>query len=124
MRSSSGHNTCVPNHPESSTLYTLWVLLCLGKKTKNKKPLCGFFGFFLSTRFVHALQSSVKSYLEIENLIGLGGVFNSKLDFWVLLKKGNFYFLLVLLFLDKYFINFSHGPKETSPTLKFESCNQ
>jgi len=40
-RSSSGHNSCVPNHPETSSLYTLWVLLCLRKK--NKKPLCGFF---------------------------------------------------------------------------------
>jgi hypothetical protein len=30
--SSSGHNTCVPNHPATSTLYTLWVVLYLGKK--------------------------------------------------------------------------------------------
>jgi hypothetical protein len=43
-RSSSGHNTRVPNHPETSSLYTLWVLLCLGNK--KKKPLCGFFDFF------------------------------------------------------------------------------
>jgi Na+/melibiose symporter-like transporter len=34
------------------------------------------------------VHSSVKIYLEIENLIGLGGVFNNKLDLWVLLKKG------------------------------------
>jgi hypothetical protein len=31
--SSSGHNTLVfQNHPETSTLYTLWVVLYLGKK--------------------------------------------------------------------------------------------
>jgi hypothetical protein len=59
-----------------------------GKNKKNKKPLCGFFDFFFPTRFVRALHSSFKFYLEIENLIGLGGVFNSKLDLWVLLKKG------------------------------------
>jgi len=69
---------------------------------------------------VHALQSSIKIYLEIENLIGLGGFFNNKLDFWVLLRKGNFY-LLLLLFLVEYFIYFSHRPKQTSRTLKFES---
>ncbi len=47
-----------------------------------------FLTFFFPTRFVRALHSSVKIYLEIENLIGLGGFFNSKLDLWVLLKKG------------------------------------
>jgi hypothetical protein len=87
-RSSRGHNTCVPNHPETSTLYTLWVLLCLGEK--KPKTLCvDFWLFYFSTRFVHALHSSVQIYLEIENLIGLGGVFNNKLDLWVLFfKKG------------------------------------
>ncbi len=84
------------------------------------------FFFFFCTRFAHALHSSVHIYLEIENLIGLGGFFNNKLlDLWVLLKKrakkGNFY--LLLLFLDESFIYFSHGPKETSPTLNLQSRN-
>jgi hypothetical protein len=67
--------------------------LCLGKK-KTKKPLRGFFDFLKKNCFAHALHSSIKIYLEIENLIGLGGFFNNKVDLWVLFfkraKKGNF----------------------------------
>ncbi len=70
-----------------------------------------FLTFFFPTRFVRALHSSVKIYLEIENLIGLGGFFNSKLNLWVLLKKGQrkgIFIYLLLLIMDKYFIYFSH----------------
>jgi hypothetical protein len=36
-RSSSAHktNTCVPNHPETSSLYTLWVLFVPGEEKKT-----------------------------------------------------------------------------------------
>ncbi len=61
---------------------------CAWEKKKPKNLCVDFLTFFFPTRFVRALHSSVKIYLEIENLIGLGGFFNSKLDLWVLLKKG------------------------------------
>ncbi len=61
-----------------------------------------FLTVFFSTRFVHALHSSVQIYLEIENLIGLGGFFNNKLELWVLfLKKGKetefLFFILIII---------------------------
>jgi len=84
---------------------------CAWEKKKPKNLCVDFLTFFFPTRFVRALHSSVKIYLEIENLIGLGGFFNSKLNLWVLLKKGQrkgIFIYLLLLFMDKYFIYFSH----------------
>ncbi len=83
-----------------------------GGKKKTKNLCVDFLTFFCFTRFAHALHSSVHIYLEIENLIGLGGFFNNKLDMWVLLKKkGIFIYLLLLLFLDESLFYFSHRLK-------------
>jgi hypothetical protein len=82
--------------------------LCLGGKKKPKNLCVDFLTVFFSTRFVLAAHSPVKIYLEIENLIGLGGFFNNKLDLWVLLKIGQrkgifiyyyYYFWMSLLFI-------------------------